>query len=164
MKRSQAYFLLAGLASAASMVTDGTVAQEFKVKMTYPSLSKSVVMPLSPAHVVIVINGTAMGVVAANPNDPAAGSTGQCGGLMEIKKGQPSGNGYCSFSDLDKHKFNVAFKVTGMTPKRLTSGEWKYVGGTGKWTGVTGGGTYRFSPTATENVTINHVEGIRRMK
>ncbi|MDH4323988.1 MAG: hypothetical protein OEW90_07585 [Betaproteobacteria bacterium] len=91
------------------------------------------------------------GITDSNPaGGPFDGTTYECRSVMDASKVSVEFSGRCTFVDKDGHKALGAF--TG-TPKGW---EWKFVGGTGKWEGIRGGGTTkplkqyaRLSPTVT---------------
>lgn len=58
----------------------------------------------------------------------------QCVGISKIVAGKTSGSSYCKFMDLDGDY------TVGETTSSGAEGNWKFLHGTGKWNGVTGGG------------------------
>jgi hypothetical protein len=59
----------------------------------------------------------------------------QCVGVGALIEGKWSSNGFCEYLDADGDK--SLGKATRIGPK----GTWKFVAGTGKFAGITGGGT-----------------------
>src|SRR5512134_1267771 len=74
----------------------------------------------------------------------------ECRGVTNASKGGVDYNSRCTFVDADGHK------VVGATAGNAQGWNWKFLGGTGKWEGIEGGGTGkpagpypRLSPTVT---------------
>ena len=69
-------------------------------------------------------------------DSPVGLLSSQCLGVGSVIEGASSTNGFCEFIDADGDKFFGVYDRTG------PSGTWKVLSGTGKFTGITGGGTY----------------------
>jgi hypothetical protein len=80
------------------------------------------------------------------PNDPAAPkSAGDCVGKYEyMPDGSWKGSGTCTYTFKDGDKISDAWEEGS----HLKAYEYKYTGGTGKYAGASGGGTYTY-----ENIT-----------
>jgi hypothetical protein len=76
-------------------------------------------------------------VINNDPSSPDHLATAKCYGFFEVSaEGAYSDNGHCIFTDRDGETFSLKFR-TG-----ADGGTYEYTGGTGKWEGVTGAGTY----------------------
>ncbi len=100
---------------------------------------------------VVVVATQVRGMTDSNPpGGPFDNTSYECRGVMNASKTVVEFSGRCTFVDTDGHKALGAFSGT---PKGW---EWKFVGGTGKWEGIQGGGLTkplkqyaRLSPTVT---------------
>jgi hypothetical protein len=86
-------------------------------------------------------------VAAGGPFDK---TTFECRGVTNASKAGVDYNSRCTFVDADGHR------VVGATAGTAQGWTWKFLGGTGKWEGIEGGGTGkavtqypRLSPTVT---------------
>lgn len=78
-------------------------------------------------------------------NDPADGGqfggwTQRCIGVLAVINGKQSGNGWCKSVDPKTGDWTLVDWTAGEKPG--AGGTWAFRLGTGKWKGVTGGGTY----------------------
>lgn len=74
-----------------------------------------------------------------DPSQPAGLMTGDCVAIFEFMPDETyKGNGFCTYTDLDGDKTFFTF----WEGSDMEEGRTKYFGGTGKFAGVTGGGTY----------------------
>jgi hypothetical protein len=94
-----------------------------------------------------VTRGMADSVAAGGPFDK---TTFECRGVTNASKAGVDYNSRCTFVDADGHR------VVGATAGTAQGWTWKFLGGTGKWEGIEGGGTGkavtqypRLSPTVT---------------
>ena len=92
----------------------------------------------SKAH--IALSFTLTGTGRANkPGGPFDMVSWQCVGEAQVMQGTATGGGICETVDADGHKTLGRFKRTGNP-----GGEWRYINGTGKYAGITGGGPYKY--------------------
>ena len=63
-----------------------------------------------------------------------------CPGASDIVNGVFNANGYCVITDSDGAKAFLAWKCGGPLPR--CTGDWRFLGGTGKYTGLSGSGTF----------------------
>jgi hypothetical protein len=76
--------------------------------------------------------------VINDPSDPGHMATGKCYGVFEVSaEGAYSDRGNCVYTDRDGETFSIKFSTAPGA-----GGTHEYTGGTGKWEGVTGSGTY----------------------
>jgi hypothetical protein len=79
----------------------------------------------------------------ANTDFPIADASGKCFGAMLIRAGQASGGGNCHIVDADGDMYVSDWIVEGVDAANMTTGRWTLIGGTGKFSGASGGGTFR---------------------
>jgi hypothetical protein len=70
---------------------------------------------------------------------PWANATNHCMGNIAVVQGKMSAHGECLWTDADGDTFIGSFLDEPGKP-----GAWAFLGGTGKWKGVAGGGTYQY--------------------
>jgi hypothetical protein len=70
---------------------------------------------------------------------PWANATNHCTGNVIIVQGKATAHGECLWTDSDGDTFIGTFVDEPGKP-----GVWTFLGGTGKWKGVTGSGTYQY--------------------
>jgi len=76
---------------------------------------------------------------ASDPSDPLNGATQRCIGVVAVIDGKSSGNGWCKINDPKSSDWWV---VDWTATDKPGHGTWSYRYGSGKYKGVTGGGTY----------------------
>lgn len=76
---------------------------------------------------------------ATDPANPLHGATQRCIGVVASIDGKATGNGWCKIVD---PKSGEWFVVDWMSEGKPGHGVWNYRYGSGKYKGVTGGGTY----------------------
>jgi hypothetical protein len=69
------------------------------------------------------------------PGGPFDKTTFECRGVTNASKAGVDYNSRCTFVDADGHR------VVGATAGTAQGWTWKFLGGTGKWEGIEGGGT-----------------------
>jgi len=98
-------------------------------------------------------------VLTDNPKQPMNGAKSACAGLFTVAADGKSsaGQGSCGYVDKAGDIFWLSWQGT------LAGGNWRYHGGTGKFRGLTGGGTY--TPVASgDGVSATKFEGSYQMK
>ncbi len=144
-------------AGLAALATAGW-AETYNVAGTGHGKSMSVPMPISEDLVVVHANTMYEGFEGEDPNSPLAGVKGPCFGSVMIDKGAVSGEGLCHYTDADGDMVLMTWTATGMAEGGRTTGDWEVTGGTGKWDGASGGGTFNAGTDAMEKYT-NMVTG-----
>ena len=125
------------LCLAASAVTAQT---SYDVSGTSPGVSSSTYLALGDSHVFIDLNAEH---TLPDNGTPLAGMTGSCIGYMEIALGQGAdGQGVCTWTDAEGDMWFGPWTVTGMNAQQVATGRWISAGGTGKFAGMQGGGTF----------------------
>lgn len=128
---------LALLASAGSALAGGT---SYDISGTSVGQADNTYMAMGESHIFVDLNST---FTLPDNGTPMAGMAGTCMGFMTVTIGQgAAGNGMCFWEDADGDQWFGPWTVTGITPERATAGFWTASGGTGKFAGVTGGGTF----------------------
>ncbi|MGR3465033.1 hypothetical protein [Limimaricola sp.] len=102
----------------------------------------SMQMPVSEDLVVIHNQVEYDGFETTDPDSPFASLTGPCFGAALVEAGTVSGSGYCHYSDADGDMALMEWTVTGMGEEGRITGDWMVRGGTGKWAGASGGGSF----------------------
>jgi hypothetical protein len=100
---------------------------------------------------VTIIASVGRGVAdSVSPGGPFDKTTLECRGVTNVSKAGVDYNSRCTFVDADGDR------VVGATTGQAKGWTWKFLGGTGKWAGIEGGGTGkplaaypRLSPTVT---------------
>lgn len=102
--------------------------------------SDSTYVPMGEARIFMDMNAT---YTMPENGSPTAGAEGKCFGYMDIAMGKgATGNGTCVWTDADGDAWYGPWTVVGMTPERASQGTWYVAGGTGKFAGASGGGTF----------------------
>jgi hypothetical protein len=99
------------------------------------------VYPVTRDLVEIVGSADYQSFEGAQPDNPFNGVRGPCFGAMELDHGKLSGSGYCTYKDPEDATVIIRWTANRATAQG-TAGEWKLVGGSGKWAKGSGGGTY----------------------
>ena len=92
----------------------------------------------SKAHIALsyTLTGTARSNVAGGPFDKLSF---QCVGVVRVMQGTATGDSICEYVDADGDKVLGRGTRTGNP-----GGEWTFINGTGKYAGITGGGTNKY--------------------
>ena len=102
--------------------------------------STSTYLPFGDTHMFMDMSHT---YTMPDNGTPVSGMTGECFGYMEVAIGQGAfGGGTCVWSDADGDTWVGPWRINGITPERASQGTWFVAGGTGKFEGATGGGTF----------------------
>ncbi len=133
MKRTLATLLMIAAAPAFA-------GQSHDVSGTSVGQSENTYIPASETLIYIDLKTT----YALPENDtPLAGMIGECVGFMTIMVGSgANGTGVCVWTDGDGDTWHGPWDVKGMGADGASVGQWHATGGTGKFEGVTGGGTF----------------------
>jgi len=82
-----------------------------------------------------IVSTDSKGITLSNHENKAfENTTYHCSGTFQIANGKPGGSIFCKFLDPDG---DIA---VGKTTLDGAEGTWKFLYGTGKWNGITGGG------------------------
>jgi hypothetical protein len=129
--------LIAGLifALSCSGVTAGELAKEGSYDTTFCFAGKSHLIAHSETHIAYSywLAGTMLSKSSGGIWDM---NSGYCVGDGSVIKGASTAEAFCEFMDSDKDK------TFGKAIRTGTSGTWKVLSGTGKYAGMTGGGTF----------------------
>ena len=129
------------------------LAQTFDASGVWTGTSASVTHAVSDDLVAVHINVTHDRLEPTSPDNPAADATGQCFGALLIQAGQASGSGNCHYVDGDGDMLITEWTAEGIDADGWTTGRWALIEGTGKWSGASGGGSYRAGPDAMNEIT-----------
>lgn len=113
-------------------------AAEMEYSGTFCNHSISTMVQAGPDAVALQIE--AWGIQTSDSTfKPWANATNHCLGDILILQGKMSGHGVCLWTDADGDTFLGEWTDAPSKP-----GAWNFLGGTGKWKGVTGSGTYQY--------------------
>lgn len=150
----------AGLVAAACSASSAVGAERLNIKGNYGGMDKSQVLELSKGHVLISVMNEGMGYVIAPPydNTPMQHAAGPCGGVMEIREGKASGNGYCIRTNPDGGRWLLRWEASPDISKGVF-GKWEITGIEGNTLGWKGGGTFGPITNTTPGRYVNYFSG-----
>ncbi len=123
----------------ASALAISAFAGEIEYGGTFCSHSKTTMLQANPD--VTAFNLESWGIQTPDSAfKPWANATNHCAGNMVVVQGKSAARGECLWTDADGDTFIGTFVDEPGKP----GGVWTFLGGTGKWKGVTGGGTYQY--------------------
>ncbi len=117
------------------------------------------VVQVGEGHMIMGLNTTYATYEMESADDPMQGMSGPCFGAMEVMAGKVSGGGNCAFTHANGDMASIKWTATGMSPEGAITGDWEVTGGTGKWMGATGGGTFSSLTDQATGASENSVEG-----
>jgi hypothetical protein len=137
------------------LVSRSSFAQERPYEIKVCSTSESTV--IDKTSEVTILAGVTRGMAeSVAPGGPFDKTTFECRGVTNASKAGVDYNSRCTFVDADGHK------VVGANIGTAQGWTWKFLGGTGKWEGIEGGGTGkvvtpypRLSPTVSAGCGIS---------
>jgi len=136
MKNAKAASL--GCAVLAMLLSSGTAQAQQAYENT--TCRAGTVTVLAQADKLFVWSLDHRGVTqSSDPKDPFHGFTQRCVGVVANIEGKASGNGWCRSVDPKTGDWTL---VDWTASDKPGSGTYTFRYGTGKWKGVTGGGTY----------------------
>jgi hypothetical protein len=124
------------LACAALLVSGTAFAQHTVEHMTCRA---GTINPLAQADKLIVWQLDHRGVTQAGAGDPFDGFTQRCIGTVANVEGRLAANGWCRNVDPKTGDWTL---VTWTGSDKPGHGTWSFQYGSGKWKGISGGGTY----------------------
>ena len=81
-----------------------------------------------------------------DPKYPLNGAIGECFGPIKINAGNIASDGYCTFDDPSGDHYVGTWTVRDLADDGVMEGDWSVLGGSGKWDGASGGGTFLYMP------------------
>ena len=126
--------------------------------------AKNEVTMLGENHMLIKSNTSYENFEMDDPNHPFAMASGECFGSFEFRPPAASGGGNCVFTDADGDISANKFVVTGLAENGSTVGTWTLVGGTGKFAGSSGGGTFQSLTDQQTGKFTNTIDGAMSLK
>ncbi len=130
----------AALAAVFAFSATPILAETMNIDATGTGTSNSETMPLSEQLILVNVKTEYDGF--DDPDSPFATVTGPCWGSVLIDKGAVSGGGLCQYTDADGESVAMAWTPMAVGEDGRTTGEWKILGGSGKWASATGTGTF----------------------
>lgn len=149
-------FYVAMFLAGTSVVQAGQV---FDGSSVGTGMQKTQVYVISEGHVILQTLSDYQAFEAADPASPISGLSGDCFGAVEIVGNQATGGGNCIFGDGDGNSTASRWSVTGFGPEGSLIGTWIYVGGTGKYTGILGGGKFDSLTDQATGMFTNQISG-----
>lgn len=125
-----------------SMAGTGALADSYDAYAMGFAKSENVTTAISDALIVVDSRTNYERFETNDAANPLATATGPCFGSVMIKAGQVSGGGHCNFTDKDDDMVIISWTPQGRSADGLLIGIWSIEGGTGKWDGSTGGGSF----------------------
>lgn len=143
-------------AIAASLSSVSHAGDRIAVKGTYSGIDKSQVLEVRKTHTLISVMNEGLGYVleGAGASTPMQYAAGPCGGVIEIKDGKGSGNGYCIRTNLSGGKWELNPDLS-----KGVTGKWEITGIEGNAAGWKGGGTWGPVTNTTPGKYINQFVG-----
>ena len=121
--------------------------------------NKTSVVVVREGHMLMNSISTYTGYEASDPKNPMNGMTGTCRGAIELKVPSATGQGHCEFTAKNGDKQISTWVATGVAKSGAITGTWTHVGGTGRYQGATGGGTFHSLTDRKTGTFVNTVKG-----
>lgn len=121
--------------------------------------STSVPYVIGEGHVVMQIASRYSDLKTDDASNPLNGATGPCFGSVEITAGQISGGGHCVYTDKEGDMAVLTWASEQLGEGGANMGSWSLIGGSGKYAGATGGGTFDASAANETGDQTNVVTG-----
>lgn len=141
------------------LAATGAHAETMMTKGKGMGQAETQIMQMGEDHMIMHTNTAYSTYEMDSADDPMQGMSGPCFGAMEVMAGKVSGSGYCAFTHQNGDMASIHWSATGMSPEGAVTGEWHVTGGTGKWMGATGGGTFSSMTDQATGMSENTVEG-----
>ena len=151
-------FQVMALAIAAGMM-GAHAAEIFDAGGVGKGTNQTTIEIVSEGHMLMHTVSTYDSFESTDASSPYNGMTGKCWGSVEIKVPGASGSGNCAFVNASGDKNFNAWTVKGLGKDGALLGTWTVVGGTGKYKGATGGGSFSSLADRTTGKFVNTVEG-----
>lgn len=120
--------------------------------------------PINEGHFIVFTNTE----YTANDQDDAGtiltGMKGECSGTLDLAPPTVSGQGHCVFRIATGDVTYTKWVATGMNAEGAITGEWSTVGGTGIFTGATGGGSFASATDRATGKTQNTITGTTELQ
>jgi len=157
---------VSALAFAAIVPTHAAFAKTYSADgVSTVTTDKSDVHKLAADHTV-VLSSDEQTVATKKKNSPLNKASGSCFGMMDMKAGATTGSGYCSMIDAKGKSLLLSWTATASDDKGMPSGDWKLVGGEGRWSTAQGSGTWHGADITKDGKTVhtNTITGDITMK
>ena len=153
--------MISRIALTAAIVAAASAAQADTMMTKGKGMGQSSqeVMALGENHMLIHTSTSYDTYQMDSADDPMQGMKGPCFGSMEVMAGKVAGGGHCAFTHMNGDMASIKWTATGMSPEGAVTGDWEVTGGTGKWMGATGGGTFSSMTDQATGASENTVEG-----
>jgi len=132
--------VLLTLLGAVSVASAAGMAKSGKYTSQFGWIFKGDVQDLGPDR--SVSTGVVSGVMFNTAGKPFLNKTlTACALILDVNKGQVDAKGTCTMTDVDGDKAFIEWKCKGTMP--ACPGDENFIGGTGKYTGLTGASTFQ---------------------
>lgn len=126
--------------------------------------SDTKITALSETHMLVQSTSNYDMMKMASADHPYNDMSGQCIGSFEMRIPSATGGGHCVFSDAAGDTTITSFEATAMGPDGALIGTWAVVGGTGKFAGASGGGTFNSLTNRETGTFENKITGAMVMR
>lgn len=115
-------------------------------------------MPIADGHIVMQTFSEYESFEVSDDH-PLKGASGPCIGSLEINAGAVSGSGKCVYTTAEGEMAVMNWMAKGLSAEGAVEGDWTVSGGTGKWAGASGGGTFSSLTNPDTGKFVNDVTG-----
>ncbi|MFD2740880.1 hypothetical protein ACFSUD_14950 [Sulfitobacter aestuarii] len=134
-------------------------AESYSMNGTGKAQSSATTHEVAEGHMLISAQSEYTSIEAEDENNPLNGATGPCFGAMEIVDGSLSGGGRCLYTDQTGDMAVLSWTAESMTEDGANAGSWELTGGSGKYEGGSGGGSYSVATDQSSGSQTNTVTG-----
>lgn len=150
---------LVAVAAIALGVAAPSAAQTFDAAGVGRGDNRSTIRPITDDRTVVMALTEYEIIEGLEADNPLAGLSGPCFGMFEIAGEAVSGGGYCTFDDPDGARAVIRWTAEQAASPSEMGGAWTLLGGSGRWAGATGGGTYELVSDPDTGLFTNQVSG-----
>lgn len=118
---------------------------------------------ISEGHTILRVMSDYENFEAVDASNPNSTTSGVCFGAVEIIGASAGGGGNCVFQDADGDSIANVWKVSGFGAGGALLGTWTYTGGSGKFAGLTGGGSFSSVTDQATGKFTNTITGAARL-
>ena len=153
------------LTSATAIVAAALVAVPAAAQQTFDAAgigrgeNASTVRPITDDRTVVIALTEYEPIEGLAAENPLAGLTGPCFGMFEIAGGAVEGGGYCTFDDPEGSRAIIRWTAEEAASPAEMGGSWTLLGGSGKWAGASGGGSFALTTDTDTGRFTNEVSG-----
>ena len=116
--------------------------QTFDSTGTIKGTSSAEITAIAENHMVMLAPSKHAQFDMVADGHPFADMSGECNGGVEFLNGAALGQGVCVYENSNGEALAIRWSGENITPDGTFHGNWLIIGGTGKLTGLTGGGGF----------------------